>query len=118
VAHGLPPSTIGGEAAAQGQWGAAASNSAGGYFIPKRIKSTSIKSGSAPPDIDWKAVGRRIRELRGFDVTQAEFARRVGISQNHLSVVERGGREIGAAIVLRIAREFRKSMEWLLTGKD
>jgi transcriptional regulator with XRE-family HTH domain len=51
-------------------------------------------------------------------MTQAEFASRVGISQNHLSVIERGGREIGAAILLRIAREFGKSMEWLLSGKE
>lgn len=63
-------------------------------------------------------MGRRIRELRGFDMTQAEFASRVGISQNHLSVIERGGREIGAAILLRISREFGKGMEWLLTGKE
>lgn len=83
-----------------------------------RQSAASAKSGSAPPDIDWKAVGRCIRELRGFDTTQSEFARRVEISQNHLSVVERGGREIGAAILLRVSREFGKSMEWLLTGKE
>ena len=36
------------------------------------------------------AVGPRIRELRGFDMTQAEFAERIGISQNYLSMMERG----------------------------
>jgi transcriptional regulator with XRE-family HTH domain len=68
--------------------------------------------------VDWKLVGRRIRELRGFDMTQEEFAARVGISQNYLSNVERGKVEVGAEILLRIAREFGKSMEWLLTGED
>ena len=41
--------------------------------------------------VDWKLVGRRIRELRGFDLTQEEFARRIGVSQNYLSTY--GARE-------------------------
>jgi transcriptional regulator with XRE-family HTH domain len=68
--------------------------------------------------IDWEAVGRRIREIRGFDMTQAEFAERIGISQNYLSTMERGNVEIGAEILLRISREFLKTMEWLLIGED
>ena len=67
--------------------------------------------------VDWKRVGRRIRELRGFDMTQEEFARRIGVSQNYLSTMEHGKVEIGAEILLRISREFGKSMEWLLTGE-
>ena len=68
--------------------------------------------------VSWTAVGRRIRELRGFDLTQAEFAARVGISQTYLSHAERGKGEVGAEILLRIAREFGRTMEWLLTGED
>jgi transcriptional regulator with XRE-family HTH domain len=68
--------------------------------------------------VDWVAVGRRIREMRGFDMTQGEFAERIGISQNYLSVMERGKVEIGAEILLRIGREFAKSVEWLLTGEE
>lgn len=67
--------------------------------------------------VDWKAVGRRIRELRGFDLTQDEFARRIGVSQGYLSYVERGAKEIGAETLLRISQEFQRSLEWLLTGK-
>jgi transcriptional regulator with XRE-family HTH domain len=63
-------------------------------------------------------VGRRIRELRGFDLTQQEFAERIGVSQNYLSAMEHGRFVIGAEIVLTISREFGKSMEWLLTGED
>jgi transcriptional regulator with XRE-family HTH domain len=63
-------------------------------------------------------VGRRIREMRVFDMTQEEFAERIGISQNYLSTMERGKVEIGAEILLRIGREFGKSVEWLLTGKS
>ena len=67
--------------------------------------------------IDWKRVGRRIRELRGFDMRQDEFARRIGVSQSYLSTMEHGKVEIGAEILLRISREFGRSMEWLLTGE-
>jgi transcriptional regulator with XRE-family HTH domain len=68
--------------------------------------------------VDWKVVGRRLRELRGFDRKQAEFAREIGISQSQLSRYEKGASEIGAEVLLRIAQRTGKSMEWLLTGKE
>ncbi len=68
--------------------------------------------------MDWNAVGRRLRELRGFEMRQQEFARRIGISQNYLSTMERGKVAIGAEILLKISREFGKSLEWLLTGEE
>src|SRR5438874_11775433 len=78
----------------------------------KSIRKMPAKSG-----VDWCAVGRRIRELRGFDMTQAEFARRIGVTQGHLSSLERGHKEAGAAVLLAISREFGKSVDWLLTGE-
>ena len=68
--------------------------------------------------VDWKRVGRRIRELRGFDTTQGGFAERIGVSQSYLSTMEHGEVEIGAEILLRISREFAKTVDWLLTGED
>jgi transcriptional regulator with XRE-family HTH domain len=68
--------------------------------------------------IDWKAVGRRVRELRGFEIVQAQFARELGISQGQLSRYEKGRSEIGAEVLLRLARRSGKTVEWLLTGKD
>jgi len=79
---------------------------------------SSAKYRTRSLSVQWTAVGRRIRELRGFDTTQQEFAERVGISQNYLSNAERGKAEIGAEILLRIALEFDKTIEWLLTGED
>ena len=79
---------------------------------------SSSKSRGKHVSVDWVAVGRRIREMRGFDMTQEEFAERVGISQNYLSTMERGKVEVGAEILLRISLEFSKNIEWLLTGKD
>jgi DNA-binding XRE family transcriptional regulator len=82
--------------------------------IPKSRPAVRRKQGV----FDWESVGRRIRELRGFQMTQKEFAKRIGVSQGHFSYIERGEKEIGAEILLRISREFGKSIEWLLTGED
>lgn len=82
------------------------------------MKKSRAKGGASNTTVDWKTVGRRIRELRGFDMTQQEFARRIGISQNYLSTMEHGNVQIGSEILLKMSREFGKSMEWLLTGED
>jgi transcriptional regulator with XRE-family HTH domain len=58
------------------------------------------------------------RELRGFEIVQSQFARELGISQGQLSRYEKGRSEIGAEILLRLARRTGKTVEWLLTGKD
>ncbi len=79
-------------------------------------KSRKNSHGKAD-SVEWANVGRRIRELRGLYMTQEELARRIGVSQGHLSYMERGEKEIGAVILLRISREFGKSLEWLLTGE-
>jgi transcriptional regulator with XRE-family HTH domain len=74
--------------------------------------------GSKKGEIDWRNVGRRLREIRGFDSNQAEFARELGVSQGQLSRYEQGSSEIGAAVLLRLARKSGKTIEWLLTGSD
>jgi transcriptional regulator with XRE-family HTH domain len=79
--------------------------------------ASSAKRGARRVAVDWKAVGRRIRELRGFDTTQQKFALRLGVTQAYLSNVEHGKVEIGAEILLTISREFGKTIEWLLTGE-
>ena len=66
--------------------------------------------------IDWQVVGRRLRQLRGFDTYQADFARKLGISQSQLSRYERGESELDAELLLRISEKFGKTIEWLLTG--
>jgi len=68
--------------------------------------------------VDWRAVGKRVRTLRGFETKQAELAKELGISQAQLSRYEKGKSEMGAEVLLRIARKFKKSMEWVLTGQD
>jgi transcriptional regulator with XRE-family HTH domain len=68
--------------------------------------------------IDLPAIGRRIRELRGFDLTQARFARLIGVTQSYLSALEHGEKEPGSAVLLAISRESGRSVDWLLTGRQ
>jgi len=68
--------------------------------------------------LDLAAIGRRIRQLRGFEMTQQELGVRLGIAQSHLSALEHGEREPCAAVLLAISREFGKSVDWLLTGDN
>jgi transcriptional regulator with XRE-family HTH domain len=82
------------------------------------MKSSSAKHRSKATVVDWSAVGRRVRELRGFDMTQQAFADLIQISQTYVSDMEHGKVEVGAEILLRIARQFGRTIEWLLTGED
>lgn len=66
--------------------------------------------------IDWRAVGRRVRQLRGFDMTQKEFAEAIGVSQGQLSRIERGESQPRAEVLLRLSRVCKKSVNWILTA--
>lgn len=76
---------------------------------PRRVANAAI---------NWKEVGRRLRELRGFDTTQQEFARHIGVSQGYVSAAENGDSEIGAEVLLRISRHCGRTIEWVLTGAE
>ena len=87
-------------------------------IVMRKSSKPKRKSQTRKDQADWKAIGRRVRELRGFDLTQEQFAERLGISQNYLSVMEQGQVRFGVDILLRISRETGRSMEWIVTGKD
>jgi transcriptional regulator with XRE-family HTH domain len=75
-----------------------------------------------PPPIkrdnpDLRTLGRRLRELRGFDLTQGELAKELGISQSQLSKYERGVAAPPADILFFIKQRFQVSIDWLLTGR-
>jgi transcriptional regulator with XRE-family HTH domain len=60
----------------------------------------------------------RRRHLGGSDITQSDFATRIGVSQGYLSTVGHGEGEIGAEVLLALGREIGRSIEWLLTGEE
>ena len=79
---------------------------------------SSAKRSTIKRDIpDLKALGRRLRELRGFDFTQQEFAEELGVSQSQLSKYERGFAAPPAEVLLFVKKRFRVSIDWLLTGE-
>jgi len=49
---------------------------------------------------------------------RAEFARKIGVTQSHLSAPEHGAKEPEAAVLLAIRRVFGKSVDWLLIGEE
>jgi len=49
-------------------------------------------------------------------MNREEFAQRIGVSQGYVSSMERGEKEVGIEILLKISREYGRSLEWLLLG--
>lgn len=68
--------------------------------------------------IDLAAVGRRIREIRGFDLTQAEFAGSLDVGQTQLSRYELGQSAPTLEILLKLRNYSGKSIDWILTGSE
>ena len=64
------------------------------------------------------AIGRRLRQVRGFETSQVEFAERLGISQSQLSKYERGQAAPTAQVLRRLKDSFGVSVDWLLTGSE
>jgi transcriptional regulator with XRE-family HTH domain len=86
------------------------------YYSSKEMKKPSEKTYNVPR-LNLEAMGRRIRELRGFYMSQTDFAGRIGVTQSHLSALERGIKEPGASVLLAISQHSGKSVDWLLTGQ-
>lgn len=76
------------------------------------------RPGSAQKDdLNLVSLGRRLRELRGFDLTQREFADELDISQSQLSKYERGLVVPPADVLFFVKKRFKVSIDWLLTGE-
>ncbi len=70
------------------------------------------------PKLDLKAIGRRIRQIRGFDLTQLEFGRLLGIGQTQLSKYELGQSAPTVDMLLKLKGYSGKSIDWIITGED
>ncbi len=68
------------------------------------------------PRADLKAIGARIRELRGT-MFQEDLAAYLGISQGQLSKIERGMMGPTVETVARLAERFGKSIDWIVRGE-
>jgi transcriptional regulator with XRE-family HTH domain len=68
--------------------------------------------------LDSVAIGKRIRELRGFYTHQKDFAAILGVTQSQLSKYERGISEPPLAVLVRLKEEFGRSLDWLVSGEE
>lgn len=66
--------------------------------------------------VDLKAIGRRIRQTRGFDLTQAQFSKILGIGQTQLSKYEQGQSAPTVALLLKLSAHSGKSIDWIIKG--
>jgi transcriptional regulator with XRE-family HTH domain len=77
---------------------------------PRRAKPKGV--------VDSVAIGKRIRELRGFYMHQKNFAAMLGVTQSQLSKYERGISEPPLAVLVKLKEEFGKSLDWLVWGEE
>jgi len=75
-----------------------------------------IKNLNVVPDV--RAIGRRIREIRGFDLTQREFGKMLGIGQTQLSKYEKGLSAPTLELLLKLKSYSGRSLDWIVTGGE
>lgn len=67
--------------------------------------------------VDWRATGERLRRIRKESgLSQCEFGRRFGVSQNMISLYEKGRSRASVDFYVQVAKFGGKSIEWLLIG--
>lgn len=63
-------------------------------------------------------MNTRIGEVRkSLGLNQQEFASRIGLTRNYVSLIETGGRTPSERTVSDICREFNVNEKWLRTGE-
>ena len=67
---------------------------------------------------DNNRIARRIREIRGFDLTQKKFAELLGISQATVSKLEKGLVLPNSEVLLKLSEISGKSIDWILKGEE
>ena len=77
---------------------------------------TTKKNISSTPDLH--AIGRRIRQIRGFDLTQGQFGKILGIGQTQLSKYEIGQSAPTLELLLRLKTYSGRSIDWIVSGEE
>lgn len=68
--------------------------------------------------LDLQAIGRRIRQIRGFDLTQAQFGRLIGVGQTQLSKYEKGQSAPTLEFLLKLKAHSGKNLDWIVGGDE
>jgi DNA-binding XRE family transcriptional regulator len=64
---------------------------------------------------DPQAIGRRVREIRSSE-RQWSFAHLLGVTQQAISLIERGDILPSVDTLLKLKQYSGKSIDWILTG--
>ena len=60
----------------------------------------------------------RIKELRNkTGMSQVEFAKRLGVTNAHISKIEKGGTVPSYALIKLIAKEYKVKEDWIIKGE-
>jgi transcriptional regulator with XRE-family HTH domain len=74
---------------------------------------------SSTKSTQWREVGERLRVARkSIPLTQQELAEKTGLSDSHISLIEKGERQPSVAAMKLLCGVLRISERWLLTGKE
>ena len=83
-------------------------------MVRRGQRSGQPKSAGATPDV--RAIARRIRQIRGFEIRQVELAKVLGITQAQLSKYERGRNVPTLELLLKLKHFPGKSIDWIVSG--
>jgi len=67
---------------------------------------------------DLQAIGKRIRQIRGFDLTQAQFGKLIGVGQTQLSKYEKGQSAPTLEFLFKLKAHSGKSLDWIVDGEE
>jgi transcriptional regulator with XRE-family HTH domain len=82
-------------------------------------KATAPLKKVAPPEIDFKLIGQRVRAARKhMDITQEYLSELVDITPAFVGHIERGERSVSLVTILRIAMILNVSTDYLFSMED
>ncbi len=66
-----------------------------------------------------ETIGERLKQIRNdFELNQIEFSKRIGVTNAHISRMEKGITIPSEALIKLICKEFGVNEEWLKTGRE
>lgn len=83
---------------------------------PKRGASTFGTARMYSPDIDFKAIGQKLRDERGnIGWTQEEAAEKIGLTPAFIGHIERGERSMSLDTLIHLCNLYHVTIDYLLS---
>lgn len=94
------------------------------YFLDTLHSSEDGMSGGSlveknVPAINWKAVGKRIKEIRSnLGMSQSQFAKHIGCAKGTIAQAEATGKVLSDRLIEYIAENCDVGKDWILYGDE